>query len=98
MLERDIDQCEATKREYDFKAERAKQTPEQIQESRQVVFDQTMDANKTGIVDCAGKLKDPKTGRVKDCPKRLMLVWMYRCWFCGRWLCPGCARAHFGDR
>ena len=93
-----MEQCEATKRNYDHKAERAKLSPEQIDGLRRTASAQFGAAYNSGVVDCAGKRKDTETGEITDCPKRLMLVWMYRCWFCGQYFCPACAKEHFGDR
>jgi len=93
-----MEQCEATKRDYDHKAERAKLTPEEYNETIMTAQKQFGQAYDAGVVDCAGKITNTETGEIEDCPKRLMLIWVYRCWFCGKYFCEGCARAHFGDR
>ena len=91
-------QCEATKHVYDHKAAQAEKTPEEREKIMLTVLEQTRDAERDGVVDCAGEFKDAETGEICRCSKRLMLIWMYRCWFCGKWLCPRCAKAHFGER
>jgi hypothetical protein len=32
------------------------------------------------------------------CGRTLPVRFAYRCYFCGLWFCPGCARLHFGER
>ena len=93
-------ECQATinKGQYDYKAEKANQTPEQRHEVMVSFAKQYSQAFDAGVIDCAGKRKHKETGEIFDCPKRLMLIWMYRCWFCGRWFCPVCAKEHFGER
>lgn len=93
-----METCDAIKRQYDHKAERAKLTPEEYQETFMTMYRQFRQAYDAGVVDCAGKLIDEKTGETINCPERLMLIWVYRCWFCGKYFCPQCARKHFGDR
>jgi hypothetical protein len=32
------------------------------------------------------------------CGKTLPILLAYRCFWCGEWFCPACARDHFGPR
>jgi len=78
----------ATTHYYDHKAARAKMTQSEIDEIEQVVSNQFRQAAKELPIDCAGM----------ECERRRLLLYMYRCWFCGRYFCPRCAKTHFGDR
>lgn len=80
--------CMATTRQYDHAAARAKMSPEEIEEIRIDALRQYRQALKGGPMSCAGI----------DCLRKRLLIHMYRCWFCGRYFCPVCAREHFGDR
>ena len=80
--------CVATTRHYNHKAARAKMTQSEINEIQQVVYHQFTQAMKEQPITCAGT----------ECKRKRILLHMYRCWFCGRYFCPRCARMHFGDR
>jgi hypothetical protein len=47
--------------------------------------EQEIEAAKTGKVTCI-------------CNITYGLMWLYRCYYCGLWLCPVCAKKHFGKR
>lgn len=32
------------------------------------------------------------------CQRRVPIINMFRCYHCGLWLCPICAKEHFGER
>lgn len=73
---------------YDHEAERAKQTQEQIDETLQTAYKQYGQAARNQPIDCAGI----------GCERKRLLLYIYRCWFCGKYFCPLCAKIHFGDR
>lgn len=52
------------------------------------VYNQYRQASKELPIDCAGI----------GCERKRRLIHTFRCWFCGRYFCPQCAREHFGDR
>ncbi len=60
-----------------------KRTPEEKWEILQDYSKQIRMALKTGYILC------------NDCEQERPLIRAYKCFFCGRWYCPACARYHF---
>ena len=80
--------CEATKQRYDHTAVREKMAPDEIEKVMRIAYNQYRQAAQNEPIDCAGV----------GCARKRRLIYMYRCWFCGQYFCPVCARIHFGDR
>ena len=74
--------------QYDHAAARANMSPEEIEDIRITGQKQYRQAINGTPINCAGI----------DCLRKRRLINMFRCWFCGCYFCPVCAREHFGDR
>ena len=83
-----MEPCIATTRKYNHKAERLKMSKEEVSTIMYIAYKQFKHASNNEPIDCAGD----------NCERRLILIHMFRCWFCGRYFCPVCAKGHFGDR
>lgn len=72
-------------------------TPEEREIKREMVKDQTLEAIR--VCDAAEK-SGLHSGNVlcRSCRRRVSFWRLYRCYFCGEYLCDKCAKVHFGDR
>lgn len=83
-----MEQCRATTEKYDHKAARANMTCQEKWEILDMVKKQYSQAATDKPIDCAGE----------GCERKRVLLYMYRCYFCGRYFCPVCSKGHFGSR
>lgn len=90
--------CEATKMDYDHRAAREKMTQQDVHKLLMTAQKQYQKAYDGENITCAGTLVNSKTNESVPCNRNLPLLNMYRCFFCGAYFCPRCARAHFGSR
>ena len=79
-------ECPATMRQYDHTLAREGMSDADRTEILMEAHKQYKQALKGEQIDCAG------------CDRRPVLLKMYRCYFCGRYYCPACAKEHFGSR
>jgi len=61
------------------------ETEEEYQELGDMNYQQGLEAIKTEKITCI-------------CGSPYDVFYMFRCYYCGLWLCPACAREHFGER
>jgi hypothetical protein len=60
-------------------------TAKEINATMDLLIQQTREVVNGGRVTCS-------------CGKQVPIHYMYHCYFCGRWVCPKCAKSHFGKK
>ena len=76
--------CLAGTKKYDHDAARAKMSDEEKWEILLFAQNQYRQALNNNPIDCAGI----------DCERKRFLIYMFRCFFCGRYFCPQCSKEH----
>jgi hypothetical protein len=80
--------CSAETAKYDHDAATAKMSDEEKWEILLFAQNQYRQALNNNPIDCAGI----------DRERKRLLIYMFRCFFCGRYFCPQCSKEHFGRR